>query len=58
MDLPDELAGLDPDEVLAFLREHTGDDGAAETILCVSNLSRTAQAVELDFHDLRQLRLG
>ena len=30
-------------KVLAFLREHEG-----ETILCVSNLSRTAQAVELD----------
>jgi len=34
--------------VLAYLREHTGDDGQAETILCVNNLSRTAQAVELD----------
>jgi maltose alpha-D-glucosyltransferase/alpha-amylase len=30
-------------KVLAFLREYQG-----ETILCVSNLSRTAQAVELD----------
>ena len=35
-------------KVLAFLREHTGEDGQAEVILCVSNLSRTAQAVELD----------
>ena len=35
-------------KVLAYLREHTLDDGRAETILCVSNLSRTAQAVELD----------
>ena len=35
-------------KVLAFLREHTGADGTAETILCVSNVSRTAQAVELD----------
>ena len=35
-------------KVLAFLREHTGADGQAETILCVSNVSRTAQAVELD----------
>ena len=35
-------------KILAYLREHTGDDGAAETILCVSNVSRTAQAVELD----------
>ena len=35
-------------KVLAYLREHTNQDGEAETILCVSNLSRTAQAVELD----------
>ncbi len=35
-------------KILAYLREHAGDDGATETILCVSNLSRTAQAVELD----------
>ena len=34
-------------KVLAYLREYT-DDGRAETIMCVSNLSRTAQAVELD----------
>nr|MDA8253159.1 maltose alpha-D-glucosyltransferase [Rhodospirillales bacterium] len=34
-------------KVLAFLREyHAGD--AEEVVLCVSNLSRTAQAVELD----------
>ncbi len=34
-------------KVLAFLRElHAGD--AEEIVLCVSNLSRTAQAVELD----------
>ena len=35
-------------KVLAFLREFTVEDGRVETILCVSNLSRTAQAVELD----------
>ena len=35
-------------KVLAFVREWTAEDGHAETILCVSNLSRTAQAVELD----------
>jgi maltose alpha-D-glucosyltransferase/alpha-amylase len=35
-------------KVLAFLREFTLEDGRSETILCVSNLSRTAQAVELD----------
>lgn len=33
-------------KVLAYLREH-GDD----VILCVANLSRTAQAVELDLHE-------
>lgn len=36
--------------ILAYLRQHTDDNGA-ETILCVANLSRTAQAVELDLHD-------
>ncbi len=35
-------------KILAFLREHTGDDNQTETLLCVSNVSRTAQAVELD----------
>jgi maltose alpha-D-glucosyltransferase/alpha-amylase len=40
-------------KVLAYLREFTAPideshDGQAETILCVSNLGRTAQAVELD----------
>jgi maltose alpha-D-glucosyltransferase/alpha-amylase len=33
-------------KVFAYLRELTGDK--AETVLCVCNLSRTAQAVELD----------
>ena len=35
-------------KVLAFLRELPNADGSDETILCVSNLSRSAQAVELD----------
>ena len=35
-------------KVLAYLREHTLPDGTEETLLCVSNLSRSAQAVELD----------
>ena len=34
-------------KILAYLREDT-EEGEEETILCVSNLSRTAQAVELD----------
>ena len=36
-------------KVLAYLREYD-ENGRSETILCVSNLSRTAQAVELDLH--------
>jgi maltose alpha-D-glucosyltransferase/alpha-amylase len=35
-------------KVLAYLRLHTLPDGESETILCVYNVSRTAQAVELD----------
>ncbi|MFB0610728.1 maltose alpha-D-glucosyltransferase [Aurantiacibacter poecillastricola] len=33
--------------ILAYLRQH-----GQETILCVANLSRTAQAVELDLHQM------
>jgi maltose alpha-D-glucosyltransferase/alpha-amylase len=35
-------------KVLAFLREDVGNEGTGETLLCVCNLSRAAQAVELD----------
>jgi maltose alpha-D-glucosyltransferase/alpha-amylase len=35
-------------KVLAYLRLHQAEGGQLETILCVYNLSRTAQAVELD----------
>jgi maltose alpha-D-glucosyltransferase/alpha-amylase len=38
--------------VLAYLREYQGADGAAQTILCVANVSRSAQAVELDLATL------
>ena len=39
-------------KVLAFLRELPAEPGApAETVLCVFNLSRAAQAVELDLAD-------
>src|SRR4030081_3922141 len=31
-------------KILAYLREYTADDSRTETILCVSNVSRTAQA--------------
>lgn len=34
--------------ILAYTREYTGADGKHETILCVANVSRTAQAAELD----------
>ncbi len=34
--------------ILAYLREYTAGDGATDTILCVANVSRAAQAVELD----------
>ncbi|QTP56005.1 maltose alpha-D-glucosyltransferase [Billgrantia sulfidoxydans] len=34
--------------ILAYLREMTLDDGDTETLLCVANMARTAQAVELD----------
>lgn len=34
--------------VLAYLREYESSSGKRETILCLANVSRTAQAVELD----------
>jgi len=34
--------------ILAYLREYTHPGGETETILCVANVSRSAQAVELD----------
>ncbi len=38
-------------KVLAYLRSHPAEDGHDETLLCVYNLSRSAQAVELDLHE-------
>ncbi|HTW27324.1 MAG TPA: maltose alpha-D-glucosyltransferase [Acetobacteraceae bacterium] len=35
-------------KILAYLRELPNNDGGDETILCISNLSRSAQAVELE----------
>ena len=35
-------------KVLAYIREFTGEDGHSETVLCVANLSRFAQPVQLD----------
>ncbi len=34
--------------ILAYTREYTGPDGRQEVILCVANVSRSAQAAELD----------
>ncbi|KAB0564797.1 maltose alpha-D-glucosyltransferase [Pseudomonas palleroniana] len=34
--------------ILAYTREYTGEDGSTEIILCVANVSRSAQAAELD----------
>src|SRR5690606_42006666 len=34
--------------ILAYLREYTTTEGNREIILCVANLSRSAQATELD----------
>ncbi|MGF6090847.1 maltose alpha-D-glucosyltransferase [Pseudomonas sp. 18173] len=34
--------------ILAYTREYTGVDGKHEVILCVANVSRSAQAAELD----------
>ena len=34
--------------ILAYLREYRADEELVETILCVANVSRSAQAVELD----------
>ncbi len=34
--------------ILAYIREYTGGDGNTEVILCVANVSRAAQAAELD----------
>ena len=34
--------------ILAYLREYTGVDGKREIILCVANVSRAAQAAELE----------
>jgi maltose alpha-D-glucosyltransferase/alpha-amylase len=34
--------------ILAYTREYTGVDGKTEIILCVANVSRSAQAAELD----------
>jgi maltose alpha-D-glucosyltransferase/alpha-amylase len=43
----EELPGSNP-SVLSFLREDVDDEGNAETVLCVHNLSRHPQPVQLN----------
>jgi maltose alpha-D-glucosyltransferase/alpha-amylase len=43
----EDLGGSNPC-VLSFLREYTDDDGNVETVLCVHNLSRHPQPVQLN----------
>jgi maltose alpha-D-glucosyltransferase / alpha-amylase len=42
-----DLGGTNP-SVLSYAREHISPDGGNDTIVCVNNLSRFAQPVELD----------
>jgi maltose alpha-D-glucosyltransferase / alpha-amylase len=42
-----DLGGSNP-TVLSYAREHAGEDGERDVILCVNNLSRFPQPVELD----------
>ncbi|GAC1523211.1 MAG: maltose alpha-D-glucosyltransferase [Marmoricola sp.] len=42
-----DLGGSNP-SVFSYVREYTGPDGAVDSVLCVNNLSRFAQPVELD----------
>ena len=42
-----DLGGSNP-SVLSYVREHTTPDGHTDTVLCVNNLSRFPQPVQLD----------
>jgi maltose alpha-D-glucosyltransferase/alpha-amylase len=42
-----DLGGSNP-AVLSYVREYRGEDGTTDTVLCVNNLSRFPQPVELD----------
>ena len=50
-----DLGGSNP-SVLSYAREHVTDDGTTEVILCVNNLSRFPQPVELDLRRFEGLR--
>ena len=42
--------------MLSFAREHVTDDGSSEIVLCVNNLSRFPQPVELDLRRFEGMR--
>jgi maltose alpha-D-glucosyltransferase/alpha-amylase len=42
-----DLGGSNP-SVLSYVREHVHPDGSTDSVLCVNNLSRFPQPVELD----------
>jgi maltose alpha-D-glucosyltransferase/alpha-amylase len=50
-----DLGGSNP-SVLSYAREHVTDDGGTEIILCVNNLSRFPQPVELDLRRFEGMR--
>ena len=42
--------------MLSYVREHVDEDGGTDTILCVNNLSRFPQPVELDLQAYEGIR--
>ena len=50
-----DLGGSNP-SVLSYAREHVTDDGSSEIIVCVNNLSRFPQPVELDLRRFEGMR--
>jgi maltose alpha-D-glucosyltransferase/alpha-amylase len=50
-----DLGGSNP-SVLSYAREHEDDDGGSEVIVCVNNLSRFPQPVELDLRRFEGMR--
>ena len=50
-----DLGGSNP-SVLSYAREHVTDEGPSEIIVCVNNLSRFPQPVELDLRRFEGMR--
>ena len=50
-----DLGGSNP-SVLSYAREHVTDDGSTEIVVCVNNLSRFPQPVELDLRRFEGMR--